>query len=126
MATFDNFNKIMEDTIRVDMKKRWTPQLVKFINNKNEFYGFFNGKLNATGGTLSDVSLSNVSIFKSDGDTLDIDKIVEMSDKFDEYDIKFIDLSNIVNERIPNEILTKIISLSSEFYNTIQEIDTKI
>ena len=101
MATFDDFRNVMEDTIRVDMKKRWTPQLVKFINNKNEFYGFFNGNINATSGSLTDVSLSNVTIYNQDGSELDLNTVIETIDNINDLDFRIIDLSNIINNDIP-------------------------
>ena len=125
-TTFDDFRRVMEDTIRVDMKKRWTPQLVKFINNKNEFYGFFNGEISATGGILNNVSLSNVSIYKPSGEVLDIDKIIEMSDKFDEYDYQIIEISNILISDIPEQIQTKIYELSNDVYTDIDTLDKNI
>jgi hypothetical protein len=69
------------------MKQRWTPQIVKFVNNNNEFFGYFDGRVNITNGTISNTMLSNISIYKPNGDLLDIDTIIDMSDKFDDYDI---------------------------------------
>lgn len=119
---FDDFRRVMEDTIRVDMKKRWTPQLVKFINNKNEFYGFFNGEISATGGFLSDVCLSNITIYKPDGSELDIDEVIEMRDRLDEYDIRFMNLSTVVSVELPAEINSKIKELSVEVYDSISKL----
>jgi hypothetical protein len=126
METFNNFRRVMEDTLRVDMEKRWTPQIVKFINNKNEFYGFFNGKIDVNGGVLNDVSLSNVTIYKPNGETLNIDKIIEMSDKFDDYDMQFVTISNIITADIPYQLKQKIDELSIEVYSDIESLNKKI
>lgn len=119
---FDDFRRVMEDTIRVDMKKRWTPQLVKFVNNKNEFYGFFNGEISATGGFLSDVGLSNIIIYKPDGSELNIDEVIEMRDRLDDYDTHFMNLSTVVSVEIPAEIRSKVEELSVKVYNSISKI----
>jgi hypothetical protein len=119
---FDDFRRVIEDTIRVDMKKRWTPQLVKFINNKNEFYGFFNGEISATGGFLSDVNLSNITIYKSDGSELDIDEVIEMRDRLDIYDIHFMNLSTVVSIELPTKIQLKVNELSVKVYNSIDKV----
>ena len=119
---FDDFRRVMEDTIRVDMKKRWTPQLVKFVNNKNEFYGFFNGEISATGGFLSDVGLSNIIIYKPDGSKLNIDEVIEMRDRLDDYDTHFMNLSTVVSVEIPAEIRSKVEELSVKVYNSISKL----
>lgn len=119
---FDDFRRVIEDTIRVDMKKRWTPQLVRFINNRNEFYGFFNGEISATGGFLSDVNLSNITIYKSDGSELDIDEVIEMRDRLDIYDIHFMNLSTVVSIDLPSKIQSKVNELSVEVYNSINNL----
>jgi hypothetical protein len=70
MATFDDLNRVMEDTLRVDMKKRWTPQEVKFVNDKNEFFGTFHGKVDATSATIANAELSNVTMYNEDGEKI--------------------------------------------------------
>jgi hypothetical protein len=107
------------------MKKRYTPQLVKFVNNKNEFYGFFEGKINATSGVLTDVALSNVTIYKDTGETLDLDEIIEMSNKFDEYDFQFVNISTIITETLPEAIKTKVEELSVAVYDSINTLQTQ-
>jgi hypothetical protein len=81
MATFNDLNRVMEDTIRVDMKKRWTPQEVKFINNKNEYYGTFHGKIESTGATLTNVDLSNATIYNDQGEKIEINDLLKLEQR---------------------------------------------
>lgn len=126
MSIFDEVRQIKKDTVCVDMKQRWTPQIVKFVNNNNEFFGYFDGRVNITNGTISNTMLSNISIYKPNGDLLDIDTIIDMSDKFDDYDIQFLTLSNIVNTSLPSEITSKFEQLSTLIDKKISDTKTQI
>lgn len=84
MATFDDLNRVMEDTLRVDMKKRWTPQEVKFINDKNEFFGTFHGKIDATSASIANAALSNVTMYNEDGEKIVLNDVSKIGDKLDE------------------------------------------
>lgn len=87
MATFDDFKRVIKETVQVDSKERFTPQEVKFINRKNEFYGKFIGEakiygLSADGSylkdaTIVDTKLSNVSLYASDGTVISLSDIAD-------------------------------------------------
>lgn len=84
MGTFNDLRRVMEDTIRVDMKKRWTPQEVKFVNNKNEYFGTFHGKVDSTGATLTNVELSNATIYDDKGQKVEINSVLKLNDRVNE------------------------------------------
>lgn len=83
MGTFNDLSRVMEDTIRVDMKKRWTPQEVKFINNKNEYFGTFHGKVESTGATLANVELSNATIYDERGEKIRLNDLLALNGRVD-------------------------------------------
>lgn len=123
MATFDDLRKVLQDTIRVDMKERWTPQVVKFINNKNEFYGTFNGKIFATGGSISDVGLSNVSFYDAEGNQIDLNAILDIGSRVNDIEFQLVSLSNVLNNEVPQWIYNSVSSVSVELD---EKIDTEI
>ena len=104
MATFNDLKRVLEDTLRVDMKNRWTPQAVKFINNKNEFYGKFFGLINSTKLSADEAHL--LSAFVQHlvvGDNgVDISKfadyIYDLQQKTDDLSIDYETLANLLLE----------------------------
>lgn len=112
MATYQDIHRIIKETIQVDAEpsKRWTPQKVKFINNENEFYGKFFGKIDATEFNVSNASLSNVNlsgckIYDLSGNELDLNTIFPSVDAMNK---RFDDISSEVYITIPNEIYIKL------------------
>lgn len=126
MAIFDDVRRVIEDTIRVDMKKRWTPQVVKFISNKNEFYGTFNGKVNADGGTITNIGLSNVTIYDTDGVSVSLNDILEIEDRVEDLEFQLVDLSNIVRKEVPEWIYSKVSEVSVDLKTDINTLDGKL
>lgn len=104
MATFSDLSRVLEDTIRVDMKKRWTPQEVKFINNKNEYFGTFHGKIVSVGAVLTDVELSNATFYDEDGNIVDVNNLLKMDGRLTNVEFGLDNLSTIVIHDIPKEI----------------------
>lgn len=98
MATFDDLNRVMEDTLRVDMKKRWTPQEVKFINDKNEFFGTFHGKIESTGATLTNVDLSNATIYNDQGEKIEINDLLKLEQRVTDAESNIAELSTKVED----------------------------
>jgi len=109
MATYQDFHRIIKETIQVDAApaKRWTPQIVKFINHNNEFYGLFNGRINANEGltasncSLSNIDLSSCRIYDLSGNMIDLDKVVS---DISAMNVRFNQISNEVWIYIPERI----------------------
>ena len=72
MATFNPYSRAIKESINVDFRDRHSPQKVILCNRENKFYGEFIGTMNCcsvdfTGGRITDVELSNVSIYDASG-----------------------------------------------------------
>ena len=113
MATFNDLNRVMEDTIRVDMKKRWTPQEVKFINNKNEYFGTFHGRIESIGAVLANVELSNATFYNERGEAVDINKLLNMEQRLIDTQDAVEKLSVVVVSDVPEWIAEAVKSASS-------------
>jgi hypothetical protein len=113
MATFNDLNRVMEDTIRVDMKKRWTPQEVKFINNKNEYYGTFHGRIESIGAVLANVELSNATFYNERGEAVDINKLLNMEQRLINAEDTVEKLSVVVVSDVPEWIAEAVKAASS-------------
>ena len=67
MSTYTDLHNRVQESINVDYNSRVTPQKVKFHNVENEYWGTFKGTMQVdnvalSGGSLSDVTLTNVKI----------------------------------------------------------------
>ena len=96
MANLNPYDKAVKESINVDFKTRMSPQKVILCNRENQFYGKFVGKaqfedVDIKGGTLQDVALSNVAIYDTDGNRVDLSVISE----------QIAELAQIVDEEIP-------------------------
>lgn len=78
MSSFNPYTKAVKEAINVDFTTRQSPQKVILCNRQNKFYGEFIGKITATegmvisSGVFTDVDLSNVTIYDSEGQEIDL------------------------------------------------------
>lgn len=101
MATFNPYNKAIKESINVDFKDRHSPQKVILCNRENQFYGEFIGTIKGNGidlngGKISNVELSNVSIYDDEGNVVHLSSLAK-----DLTNIKA-DIHYISSEAIPS------------------------
>lgn len=89
MANFNIFNRAIKESINVDFRDRHSPQKVILCNRENEFYGRFFGEINGTLGVLSggkvgltNVDLSGVRLFDSEGKPIDLSSVTQAVEDF--------------------------------------------
>lgn len=119
MATFNDFENTVEETLRVDLRNRITPQEVKFINRKNKFYGTFDGQVNSTGAKLDNVEITNAKFYDEDGNLQDMNEILAMGSRLDE-------VENKVEDDLPKMIEDKILNSQGVISDKIDELGTKL
>ena len=119
MATFNDFENTVEETLRVDLRNRITPQEVKFINRKNRFYGTFDGQVNSTGAKLDNVEITNAKFYDEDGNLQDMNELMAMGSRLDEVERK-------VEDDLPKMIEEKILYSQGVVSDKIDELGTKM
>jgi hypothetical protein len=116
MGTFNDFENTVEETLRVDLRNRITPQEVKFINRKNKFYGTFDGEIKSSGAKLDNVEITNAKFYDEEGNLQDVNELLKMGGRLDEVEKK-------VEEDIPELIDKKVLESQGVVSDKIDELE---
>lgn len=81
MSTYTDLHNRIKEGVSVDSRSRITPQQVKLLNEQNEYWGTFVGKIEATdfkssGGVIKNAIIEDAELRHVKGlNGLDLDKV---------------------------------------------------
>lgn len=139
MSTYTDLHNKIQESINVDYKTRITCQKARFLNEENEYWGMFNGKIEVDGSRLYNTTLSNGTIYNAEivnsiirSDTGGIIDLQQFSDNIQDISSRVIeDLPDAIsetNQRI-DDVYTKIEALQLQINSLtaiIDNINTKL
>ena len=105
--TYNPYTRAVKESINVDFENRYSNQKVILCNRENKFYGTFIGlikdsQFELSGGTLTDVRLSNVVILDSEGKEINLSRINErLEDIYYNLDVISSSLKTTISDTIP-------------------------
>lgn len=105
--SYNPYTRAVKESINVDFENRYSNQKVILCNRENKFYGTFIGlikdsQFELSGGTLTDVRLSNVVILDSEGKEINLSRINErLEDIYYNLDVISSSLKTTISDTIP-------------------------